>query len=52
VQQALATIEACPLKMMLLNQASGSASGSYGGGAGYGYGYGYGYGGSSEVAKS
>lgn len=52
VQQALATIEACPLKMMLLNQASGSATGSYGGGAGYGYGYGYGYGDSGEVAKS
>ena len=30
VQQALATIESCPLKMMLLNQASGMASGSYG----------------------
>ncbi|MCV2368725.1 XrtA-associated tyrosine autokinase [Roseateles oligotrophus] len=53
VQQALATIESCPLKMMLLNQASGNASGSYGygTGAGYGYGYGYGYGDSSEAAK-
>jgi protein-tyrosine kinase len=39
VQQALATIESCPLKMMLLNQARGDATGAYG----YGYGYGYGY---------
>lgn len=39
VQQALAAIESCPLKMMLLNQASPNARGSYG----YGYGYGYGY---------
>lgn len=39
VQQALAAIETCPLKMMLLNQASPNARGSYG----YGYGYGYGY---------
>jgi protein-tyrosine kinase len=46
VLQALATIEACPLKMLLLNQASGNAAGSYG------YGYGYGYGSSSETAKS
>jgi len=47
VQQALATIEACPLKMLLLNQASANASGGYGSG-GYGYGYGYG----SEDAPS
>lgn len=40
VQQALATIESCPLKMLLLNQASANASGGYGSG-GYGYGYGY-----------
>jgi protein-tyrosine kinase len=50
VQQALATIESCPLKMLLLNQASDSASGSYG--SGYGYGYGYGYGDSGNAAKS
>lgn len=49
VQQALATIEACPLKMMLLNQAAENAHGSYG--SGYGYGYGYGYGDSSDSAK-
>ncbi len=39
VQQALATIENCPVKMMLLNQVRGEANGAYG----YGYGYGYGY---------
>ncbi|MEJ6008015.1 XrtA-associated tyrosine autokinase [Paucibacter sp. AS339] len=50
VQQALATIESCPLKMLLLNQASDSATGSYG--SGYGYGYGYGYGDGSNAAKS
>lgn len=47
VEQALSTIEACPVKMMLLNRARGGAGGSYGpsfGGQGYGYGYGYGYG--------
>lgn len=38
VKQALATIESCPLKMMLLNQARSSQT------DGYGYGYGYGYG--------
>lgn len=38
VQQALATIEACPVKMMLLNKVRAEGKGSYG----YGYGYGYG----------
>jgi protein-tyrosine kinase len=38
VQHALATIESCPVKMMVLNRASGSQTGTYG----YGYGYGYG----------
>ncbi len=38
VQDALATIEACPVKMMVLNQARTTSAG------GYGYGYGYGYG--------
>lgn len=38
VQNALATIEACPVKMMLLNQARTDSQG------GYGYSYGYGYG--------
>jgi len=47
VQQALAAIENCPLKMMLLNQASANATGSYG----YGYGYGYRYGYGNEPAK-
>jgi exopolysaccharide/PEP-CTERM locus tyrosine autokinase len=36
VKKALATIEQCPIKMMLLNQARTFAQGSYG----YGYGYG------------
>jgi len=53
VQQALAAIENCPLKMMLLNQASPNAAGGYGYGYGYGYGDGYGYGyGSHESAKA
>jgi protein-tyrosine kinase len=38
VQHALATIEACPVKMMVLNKVRGSPAGTYG----YGYGYGYG----------
>lgn len=38
VKHALATIEACPVKLMLLNQAKTTAQ------DGYGYGYGYGYG--------
>ena len=38
VKQAISTIEACPLKMMLLNQVRASKT------DGYGYGYGYGYG--------
>ena len=38
VLQAIATLEACPVKMMVLNQARQTAS------SGYGYGYGYGYG--------
>ena len=40
VQQALATIESCPVKMMLLNKVRAEGKGSYG----YGYGYGHGYG--------
>ena len=36
VKQALAAIESCPVKLLLLNQASTQAS------DGYGYGYGYG----------
>jgi len=44
VQDALVTIEACPVKMMLLNQARTNAAGGYGYGYGQGYGQGYGYG--------
>jgi protein-tyrosine kinase len=38
VTQALATIETCPVKLMVLNGAKTSEQGAYG----YGYGYGYG----------
>lgn len=44
VVQALATIESCPVKLMLLNQARTVSKGSYGYGYGHGYGYGYGHG--------
>jgi exopolysaccharide/PEP-CTERM locus tyrosine autokinase len=44
VQQALAAIESCPVKMMVLNKARADAPGSYGGYGGYGYGYGENYG--------
>lgn len=40
VQHALATIDACPVRLMLLNQAEASYKGGYGYGDGYGYGYG------------
>ena len=43
VQHALHHIEACPVKLLVLNQARGASEGAYG----YGYGYG-GYGYSSE----
>lgn len=52
VQQALATIESCPLKMMVLNQAHANAAGGYGYGYGSGYGYGYGYEHAEPVQKS
>ena len=39
VKQALATIESCPIKLMLLNKSRQGGPGGY-----YGYGYGYGYG--------
>jgi exopolysaccharide/PEP-CTERM locus tyrosine autokinase len=39
VMQALATIEACPIKLMMLNKGRAAAAGGYG----YGYGYGYQY---------
>nr|WP_315191418.1 XrtA-associated tyrosine autokinase [uncultured Albidiferax sp.] len=38
IQHALSSIEACPVKMMVLNQAKSNQQGGYGG---YGYGYGY-----------
>ena len=40
VKEALSTIDACPLKMMVLNQATQPVTERYG----YGYAYGYGYG--------
>lgn len=39
VNQALAAIESCPVKMMILNEAGFAGQG----GIGYGYGYGYGH---------
>lgn len=47
VQQALATIENCPVKMLVLNQSRTEASSS----GGYGYGYGYGYGQGNDGAR-
>ncbi len=43
VAQALATIEACPIKLLLLNQARTVSTASYGHGYGYGHSYGYGH---------
>lgn len=45
VRHALTTIEACPIKMLVLNQARGGDQ------AAYGYGYGYGYGQESSADK-
>ena len=42
VKQALAAIEACPVKLMLLNRVSPDPMGTYGYGYSYGYGSGYG----------
>ena len=44
VKEAIATIDSCPVKMMLLNQARQTTADTYGYGYSYGYGYGYGYG--------
>ncbi len=44
VKHALAAIESCPVKMMLLNQARAATQDGYG----YGYGYGDGYGSGSD----
>ena len=40
VQRALSTIEACPVRLMLLNKSRTSTADAYGYGEGYGYGYG------------
>jgi protein-tyrosine kinase len=45
LRQALSTIEACPIKLMVLNKAREGGPGGY-----YGYGYGYGYGHAAETA--
>ena len=39
VRQALATIDSCPIRLMVLNKGRERSVGGY-----YGYGYGYGYG--------
>lgn len=52
VQEALSTIEECPVKMMVLNQARTAGSGGYGYGYGYGYGGGYGHAKSGEPAPT
>jgi len=48
VKQALTTIEACPVKLLMLNKTAHGKAGGYGYGGYYGYygygGYGYGYG--------
>ena len=44
VRNALHTIEACPVRLMMLNQARAAVEGGYGYGYGYGQGYGYGSG--------
>ncbi len=48
VQTALATIESCPVRLLLLNRAQSSAEGGYG----YGYSYGYGHGGAPAGGAS
>jgi len=47
VRHALATIESCPVKLLVLNQARGGQEGH-----GYGYGYGYGYGQETQGAHA
>ncbi len=47
VKHALTTIEACPVKMLVLNQARGGDQAAYG----YGYGYGYGHESASEKKR-
>ncbi len=50
VQSALATIDSCPMRLMLLNQAQTGSHGAYGYGYGYG-GYGYGHSRRPEAEK-
>lgn len=45
LKQALGTIEACPIKLMVLNKARDGGPGGY-------YGYGYGYGHATEAATN
>ena len=46
VRQALAAIEPCPIRMMVLNKSRDRSVGGY-----YGYGYGYGYGKAPEASS-
>lgn len=48
VKQALATIEACPVKLLLLNRASALFKSGYG----YSYGYGNGYGQDKQIEQA
>jgi len=48
VKQALATIDACPVKLLLLNRASSMFKGGYG----YSYGYGNVYGHNNQVEQT
>lgn len=49
VRHAMTTIDACPVKLLVLNQARGGDQEAHG----YGYGYGYGYGpGQSDAAAA
>jgi protein-tyrosine kinase len=50
VKHALSTIDACPVKLMLLNQVTNLFKGREAYGYGYEYGYGYRYGGKHESA--
>jgi len=48
LRHALTTIEACPVKLLVLNQARGGDQDAFG----YGYGYGYGYGAAPAPASA
>ena len=52
VKAALSTIEACPVKLMVLNQARTSGGEAYGYGYGYGHGYGYSHSDAASSAQS